>query len=942
MSSNILILAEPLPLDRIRAWAAKAGLACTHDIPVTDRRRSVSFGAERVVATWISRAGSPLSLLVVHEEALEALRSARDTFAIAPLDALIDRVAAAAATPIDRIRAAFDLGALVELVDRDERKRAIEALGPLLADDDRAVRYAVGSLFTSLVDRRAEALLVAAAERHEDMAPVRDWVRAACDAEDDGTLYDAPTDSWWELERRAREGAEKGQWKRVAKAASDLLKEDADNVAGLYYRGLAYEAEGDLPMALAYLGAARAERALELSVDDEDDDEAEADDREEKRALLATIERRIEEIRAKEIPAERWAASREALIEQLAKWWKEESSCAAGAVEAMAGIEGDLEALVAFVGGAYENDVERLRLALSLAPGSLAVELRLAAALGKSDKPASREAYERVLGRLRAGDVEPMSRGAALIARVEKAQTSLSGVLEELASAAYQAKDRPRAIELADELVQLDPDSIKGWQLRGHARLFELQYADAAEAYAVGIREIGRIRDRGDSIFFGDDPRAMMHFNRCCAFGRLGMKEEALDALRLAVRANDKYAEEAKTEDWIDCLWGMPEFEAITRQEPRGLVTRGDLDEAHVASLIQRCKSGLYRGERKEAIEAGERAILLAEMRGDANQETDALSALAFALAFSGSAGRAVEMASKAIAIADRASPELRSEAHATHAAALHAHGDLEGAARAHLGALDRRREAYGEAAPVLAKSYGELARLYGDMSKPDEDVCAMVEKGIAVLATFLEGHEAHDDSWAEAITDRATLEANLAQTHARSKAWTASLDALAAAATSFEAAAQGTTVSPGVLENAHALANRVVLESPEEAPRAREIASRLEGVRFPGPPAVRRERAYWASLRGFVGRMRSLGAEDAVIADVLQKAARGTGEVPEVLRDVPEIASFAGELAARGSRWPTFLVMSAMALDLASTDLDGALRNLEELAVGYALDGTD
>src|SRR5262249_10784918 len=145
-------------------------------------------------------------------------RSARSAFDVVPLDVLIDKVASAEGSAL-RIRAAFDLGALMELVDRDERRRAIEALGPLLADDERAVRYAVGSMCTNVVDRRAEALLAAAAERHEDMAPVRDWVRAACDAEDDGTLYDAPTDSFWELERRAREGAEKGQWKRVAKAA---------------------------------------------------------------------------------------------------------------------------------------------------------------------------------------------------------------------------------------------------------------------------------------------------------------------------------------------------------------------------------------------------------------------------------------------------------------------------------------------------------------------------------------------------------------------------------------------------------------------------------------------------------------------------------------------------------------------------------------------------
>lgn len=941
--STILILAEPLPLDRVRAWAEERGLVCTHDVPYTEKRRTVSFADEGGGAIWMSHAGSPKAVLVVHgEKAAEIEAAARAAFALVPLDALIARVAAAT-SPVDRIRAAFDLGALTGVVDREERRRAFEALGPLLADDDRAVRYAVAHLISSVVDRGAAALLAAAAERHEDMAPLRDRMRAACDAEADGTLHDGPTDSWWELERRAREGAAAGQWKRVLKAANELLEENETHVAGLYYRGLVYEAQGYPVMALASLGAAFAQGTLEVKVHD-DGKKGEAigeDEKAEERALLRAIDARIEEARAKGIPEERWAASRDALIERLASTWKEHPICALGTVAALRGLGGDLDALFTFVEGACDLDVEKLERALALAPDSIAVAMKLAAGLvRKGDKAAAAAVYERVLGRLRAGDTAPASPAAELVERVEKAPASLAGVLEELSVAAFQAGERRRAMELADELVKVDPDVIRGWTVRGHARLFELMYAEAAEAYAEGIREVSRIMDQGDKVWFGDDPRPAMHFNRACAFGRLGMKEEALEALRHAVRGAEKYAEEAKTEEWIECLRGTPELEAITRQEPRALVTKDELDEAHVKRLITRCRGGFFGGERDAAIEAGERAVMLAEMRRDPRQEVDALTALAFPLAFTGQAGRAVEISAKAVALAEGGPPKEHAEAVAIHGSALFQHGDLEGAERTQLRALELRREAYGEDAPVLAKSYGDLARVYGEQGRPTAEVCAMHERGLAVVTRYLASHTEEDDDWAEAVDDRATIEANLAHIHAQQGALEECVAMLEACAATFEAAVRGSAMNPNVLEGTHELAERVASASaaPEHAARAGAAAARMAALRFPGPPAVRRERAFFAGLRKLVGQMRAVGLEDAAIAELLQDAARGR-ELPSPYDQVTALASLASEIAARGAKWPTFVVMSAMSLELMSTDLDGALKNLEELAAAHAME---
>lgn len=944
--TTILILAEPVSLARVAAFARGAGLACTRDVPFTGKRRVAAFGDASVVLTWLSRAGSTRSLVILDGEGTPAREDAvRSSFALIEPDALVAALTGASDT-VARLRAAFDLAVLCELGESELRTRAVDAIAPLLLDDDRVLRYAASSLLDGVVDRRVVEHLAASVERHPDLAPALAHARKICEAEEDGTLYDGPTDSWWELMERARAGVDAGQWKRVIKASEALLAEDADHVHGLYYRGLAHEAEGDVAMTLAYLGASRAELQMEIEIAEKKDDDESDDDAEElaeKRALLTSIEDRVAALRAREIDEGRWSISREPLVSRLVTWWKDESTCAAGAAEALEGRAGDLEPLFAFLRGAYRSDRALLERAFAAAPDSTAVELRLAGLLEKDDREASIAAYERVLSRLRQGEGGPLSPAAVLIARVDKEPATLSGVLEQLASAAYSAGDRLRALELADELVKVDPSSIKGWQLRGHARLFELRYAEAAEAYADAIREIPRIRAEGEasgSIFFGNDPLPMMHFNRACALGRLGMKEETLDELRLAVRGNEKYAEESRTEEWIQCVWGTPELEAIARKDPRALATKEELEAPFVERLINRCKGHFYRGEAKEAIEVGERAVELASWRGDVEQEVAALSALGYALAFSGHAGRAVELTAKAAAIAEKAPLQKLAEAVNTHAQALHAHGDLDGAERAYRRGLDLRRDAYGADAPVLAKSYGELARLAADQGKPIAEVRDLQDRAVGVLARYLEAHTERDDDWAEAVTDRGTLEVNAAQTLASGEQWDEAARALEVAVTTFERAAEGATLPPSVLTNAGGLAERLASLCEREGDRAREVAARFEALRYPGSPAERRERVFFGRLRHFIERLRRQGAVDEAIARTLQAAVKGVDQLPDGLRSVPELSSFAGEIADRSARWPTFMAMSAMSFGLMETDLDGVLDNLEELAVGYALHG--
>jgi hypothetical protein len=97
--------------------------------------------------------------------------------------------------------------------------------------------------------------------------------------------------------RRAREGVEAGQWKRVARAMDALLADSPWDDEALHLRGLAHAAMGELFDALALLGAAEkkvnsygdaeVERrrltttiwTMTLDDDDQDDDELDDDEK---------------------------------------------------------------------------------------------------------------------------------------------------------------------------------------------------------------------------------------------------------------------------------------------------------------------------------------------------------------------------------------------------------------------------------------------------------------------------------------------------------------------------------------------------------------------------------------------------------------------------------------------------------------------------------------
>jgi hypothetical protein len=359
--------------------------------------------------------------------------------------------------------------------------------------------------------------------------------------------------------------------------------------------------------------------------------------------------------------------------------------------------------------------------------------------------------------------------------------------------------------------------------------------------------------------------------------------------------------------------------------------------------LTKRCKQLMFGGDARESRLAGERAVVAAGKSGDVALEVDALAALGYTLAFSGAAARAVELLTRAVALAEAAPVAVRAEAVAIFGTVLEASGDAAGAERETLRGLALRREAYGEDSRLVAVSYGELARLHSVQGKPEAEGRVHLARAIALLTRYLDDHTAHDDDWAEAIQDRARLEVNLAQSFASDQAAADSLTALETAAATF-AAARGSRDNVAVLDNAGELAERLAAYGESRADdaslpadfvaRANAVAERLT-LRFPATPAERDARLFFRSLRRYVALLRGRGVPDSSIAQVLTQAMRGVDQLEESIRDIPELIAFAEEFSARAAASADFA--GAIAFGLLGPALDAMLDSLEQVSLAIA-----
>lgn len=131
-------------------------------------------------------------------------------------------------------------------------------------------------------------------------------------------------------------------------------------------------------------------------------------------------------------------------------------------------------------------------------------------------------------------------------------------LLRGLAASALERRDDTAALALCDRLIERRPDDAMGWAQRA-LQLTKLQrHEHAVDAYADAITRATAPTDSKRA-----DPRGQLHFNRACELAKLSRKREALDDLRAAMKYEEKWGSEAKTDDYFAGLWEDPEFREV-------------------------------------------------------------------------------------------------------------------------------------------------------------------------------------------------------------------------------------------------------------------------------------------------------------------------------------------------------------------------------------------
>jgi tetratricopeptide (TPR) repeat protein len=933
----VLIPREPLARERLDAIAADLGLTRSADPPWTDGVRYTTWEDQNGRLTFAAHAPSGLCLMRVESESLADHLDAQ-----IPSDGPEEIVAQAerAGTSLEVLRGVFRVRALA-LINGLDLRRATAWLCAQLENAEPLVRWAAARALENNLDAEVERAFAAAAGRYLDLGPDNEVKRRVCEAQRDGTLEDGPTDKWWVLAERAREGVAKGQWRRVVKATEDLLGKTIDHAEGLFLRALAFEAGGEPVLALGLAAAARARTKLTVEAAGEEPEENDL-------KLLAEIDQampRLEKAANAQSPEDRDRATA-SLTRWIERWGKDHSTCFAGAADALARRIPSLEAGLLVLGGSYRGDAPRLEEACLLAPDSPTAHHELARAWAKDSARSAIEAERRALELARSKTPRsPEARTIERLARAAGIRVTEKRALKELAQLVYKSQQWAEAASLAEELTSVDPGALSGWQMRANALTFALRHEEAVVAFDEALEQMEEHLEGDDGILFGEDPRAQMHFNRSCVLAKLARRDEALESLRRAVRIEEKYAAQAVQDDYWQAFWSDPELKAIAALQARALTLPEERDPAFVRKVVDRALGLSFRGEVEQAIEAADQAARLAEGIDRWDMVVEALSIAGRTIAFSGNPEAGLDRLEKAVAIAQRQAgfpPKTLAETVHTMGVVLHAANRFDEAWRCYQQGLALRRKAWGEDHPVLAKSLGDLARLQADSKEPDADVAKTMGEAIGLLERWLDKHPQPtdakaDDDRIEALIDLGTLLVNVAWQELRGGAVGRAVQALGRGTDRLEqAGAEGVSAGRPLLENAADLASRLQSQAsdPKDAAAAAALRERLEKMATPGSRQERRERAFWRGLRAFSRRMKAEGVDGRTLAQCLGKAIRG--ELPEPLRSVPELASLPSELARRAAAQPTFLVTSALALSTAEAtgEVDKALQDLEELCV--------
>lgn len=919
------------------------GFELEADPPWTRGARWSTWARAEERVTYLTHALSGEALLLVELSDQALAERLVGTFEATPAEQIFDEVDLEA-PPERQLATLYRLELLLRGAEDDLVPRIFDAQARYLQSSERLLRWAAARILENNATAPVAEALTAAAEVDPELAPVAKYVEEGLRLDEEGTLYDGPTDDWWELIRRAREGVTKQQWQRVEKATDALFESKLDHPEGLLLRALAYEGTGRPLLARALLGAAFQAESLEASYRDDAIESSDGprlnDEIEEARARLETSSSR-ESRRGEDVAeVQRW----------LERWSADESYSGAvaafGAAEALLGSVPELESLLLYIAGEYELDRSRLEQARGLAPESPTIARRLGDAYAKAeDAEAAERHYREALEMLRSNT--PLCEAAQQIedfeARTDTA-ASESALLEHLANIVYEDRRWGEAAALADELVKSNPDSMLGWQLRANARTFGLRHEEAVTAYEEALAALDRHFARDDMVYFGGDPRPLMQNNLAATLAKLGRREEALDMLRLAVRAEAKWGQDAMEDDYFEALWQDPEFLAIARAEPRALITTAEKTPEHLDELINRSLGLFYQGDTEEALDKVRRAAEVAEWEGFVELEVRALSAWGHGLALTGSAGQAVDLLAKAVALAEgeSVSTEVQATALQNYGVAQMEAGLLDGAQDALERALGLLRQVYGEAHRMVAKAHGEMARLVEALGAPSEEVLKHLNRGVAIVERALGDMGEEDellDQQIEALVDAATLKINIGHILANDGKLAQALAVVDEGLVRIDQVAElGAVPSPSLLENALELVEGALRLADNEDDRlaAAKLRDSLEVLLLPGTPEERAERRYWLGLRRVASSLLQAGISGSDIAATLSDALKGGDNLPQELRRVPEIAGFATAMAERSAREHTLIVTVALALETARADGDilYALEQLEGLCL--------
>jgi hypothetical protein len=501
----------------------------------------------------------------------------------------------------------------------------------------------------------------------------------------------------------------------------------------------------------------------------------------------------------------------------------------------------------------------------------------------------------------------------------------------------------------AERTVARVPNSALAWLDLGMMRTGVLLHADAVDAYTKAI-ELYLADEASGGVYFGGS-MAVAWFNRACERTKCGDAEGALVDLAEACRRDAKYIAMAKGEEYFDPLRGDARFEAICEGElPEAPKTRGPVGAFEDA--LKAAKAATFRGAYDEALELAEEAL---EAASTDAQRVDALATVCFAATWASDVEHAIEAGREAAALADALASSGAADAdrnldepHHMLAGALHAAGEHEEAEASYQKALAIRAQKHGPAHPVLAKSYGDLARLSSDRGRREEAI-ERAEKGVQILRDAAFGNEPIDaELREEALADLIILANNVLFLRRTGGEFDAALASAELAVAAYEAFA-GSVFNAHILQSIANELGQIADKDPARLPQATALLARLEDryARTPSaePPEVQQARVTWARIVDNLARVHDeVSSDPAFLADMLQAAVLGEAPRPEVAR-VPGAAAalvqFGRLVATPGT---TLIVLAPMTIDLLRSGTKSfaeVLDDLREIHLGYVANPT-